>query len=610
MSRPLVPVFVGQCGARIGEHLLEQTNAGSGSGGNANGHGASTSLRLCPGPGVVAHEFTWADGENCLAPWRARSVFVDSEPRSVSRVRNAYCVYGDVKTARKKKTQCALHRESIICSRGGGGGRGNVWAHGYAKASEADAFATRRKREALGKPRQSTNYDVAMARGYAGERIARGSLHSDAELVDAALDRLRHEVEMCCASPDFLLCLGTGGGTGAGVGSRLLEEMRAEFGFAGAGSIAVAACVGGGGEHYEGFSPLEAYNSVLSIQWLQCYADSVLLFDNNVLMKELSSGAQRRADSAATERVGTPDRIGAGSSRPVGPHIEDASMRNLNRYIATSISRLFTPIEYAGTDSRTHTSIAAASPVLDFTTTVCPLPSARFAEVRTSDFPGDSSDRQSLANRSGQSTSVDWLKAETTRILRASRFDPIGSVRASDVGAGVDGIPRVTSAMTLARVLGFESSAAGTTVDGVSRAVEECVARHSIIQPWAAGCDSASIDTLDARGGIRSGVSVRVSPRVPVGLGFSPKPANVAFSSSFKKPGAARSVVCGPSISIASCRSSTRSLLDRVNDRCSRLLSQRAYTQYYESYACPSEAIGDALEVSRSVADSYASLGL
>ena len=51
-------------------------------------------------------------------------------------------------------------------------------------------------------------------------------------------------------------------------------------------------------------------------------------------------------------------------------------------------------------------------------------------------------------------------------------------------------------------------------------------------------------------------------------------------------------------------------MLDRVNDRCARLLGRRAYTQYYEGYACPAEAIGDALEVSRAVADSYAGLGL
>ena len=246
------------------------------------------------------------------------------------------------------------------------------------------------------------------------------------------------------------------------------------------------------------------------------------------------------------------------------------------------------PVECAGAP------MAAASPVLDLLASVCPLPAARFAEVRTTGALG-------RAGAPAQRASLDALKAEAVRMLRASRFDPCAQASAAARGSAAEEVPRVSSAMTLARVLGFGPGDAESARGAVADCVADVVAGNSVIRPWAdAGCGASC-----------SGVAVRVSPRTPFGFGYSPRPAAPAARRA-RSAGAARPAGAPEeaSVTVASCRSSTRTMLDRVNDRCARLLGRRAYTQYYEGYACPAEAIGDALEVSRAVADSYAGLGL
>ena len=70
--------------------------------------------------------------------------------------------------------------------------------------------------------------------------------------------------------PVFFYCEGTilihslTGGTGSGLGSRLLEEIRDAFPMAHVVSVAIA-------PHVSGDSPLQHYNSLLSLASLQRY---------------------------------------------------------------------------------------------------------------------------------------------------------------------------------------------------------------------------------------------------------------------------------------------------------------------------------------------------
>ena len=539
-SRPTVSVFVGQCGTRIGEQLLKQTDDAGERSGNC-----------------VEMEYG-RNGDR--KAWRARCVFVDSEPRAVRRVRDVFASSSSSSSGQRRSDngrderrnagtattttskrhgatpRCGIRDDSIVFPRRGGGGRGNNWAHGYASASEAPS-----------------------ARGYAGERDA------ELPLVEAALERVRRETERCCTAPDILMCVGAGGGTGAGVGSRLIEGMRDTMGSTSCITAAASFSAGAGDDHFGLFSPLEAYNATLCVQWLQSYADAVLVFDNGALSRELNlaSGIAK-------------------TSSTVGE--DDAVICALNSHVASTLARLLMPLGSASGAC----GIAAASPLADFATTVCPIPALRFAEARSASIGG--------------AGSTNDVKTATLQLLRGCRYDPYRQPRIN--AGGVAESIRASTATTLARVLGSDASGMSTEAD-IESLVTRCIRENSGQVRWV-----GSGNDVDALAGTR----VRISARCPTGLSFYSRPRLVRRRSTVSMGGDASikgiASDIGASITLASCRSSTRSMLDRLSDRCSRLLDHRAYCHYYESHGCPVEAILDALDVSRAIADSYASFGL
>ncbi len=77
-----------------------------------------------------------------------------------------------------------------------------------------------------------------------------------------------------------------------GIGSSVLELLREEYPLAHLLSVSVA-------PFNEGETPLQHYNTVLCLSWLQTYSDAVLLFQNDSVLHQLqrvaARGAARRA---------------------------------------------------------------------------------------------------------------------------------------------------------------------------------------------------------------------------------------------------------------------------------------------------------------------------
>ena len=197
---------------------------------------------------------------------RARLVLVDTEPKVV---RGVVRSLGDERV----HPRCALVEQS---------GRGNNWAMGFHGTGTG----------APGAP----------------------------SIADAALEALRWQWERCDSCNGLVMCHSLGGGTGSGLGSLLLQELRDEHPRHYLTSLAVGPFAGGE-------LPLSAYNSALSLSFVQEHCDAVLLFDNSQLLRQLQSAAATATHAAAAK---LPPRL---------------CMAQLDAYVADTLAGLTFPTD-------------------------------------------------------------------------------------------------------------------------------------------------------------------------------------------------------------------------------------------------------------------------
>ena len=97
-----------------------------------------------------------------------------------------------------------------------------------------------------------------------------------------------------------------------GFGSHMVELLREEYPLAYILSVAVA-------PFHTGETPLQHYNSLLCLSWLQKYTDGVLLFSNDNVLTTLQKISKLPSSKAI-------------------------SFNDLNHYIANTIATTFLPI--------------------------------------------------------------------------------------------------------------------------------------------------------------------------------------------------------------------------------------------------------------------------
>lgn len=530
ISRPVVFLHVGQCGLQIGEQILHDTAAATQGSFNKN----KSLCPVYPGNSIDVDVLGFSNNS-----WRARCLYIDSEPRVAKRVSGSFTI-GEPTIKRKTSNAIAATNVNKTERRGGNesgrkicnprlfilkenliwkyGGRGNNWAHGYFTAEEADLSMKRKKEysELLSRNEKGKTSQI-IAKGYSGERDS-SFLCKQNDIIDDAIESLRKEVERCCVVPDFKLIYSIGGGTGSGVGSRILEEVRCLFGqqsYIGAAAI----CNGQAGG---GSTPVEAYNSILAIQWLQAYADYINIFDNGTLLRdiELTTGKT------------------------------DLGMSDLNSYISCAISRLMGPLSNFDSNS------SLSSPIRDLATNVSPLPSIRFIESHTIPPPcGLMCDNQLDVNNNTA------FRTSLTTFLRNSKFDPYTLNS------------RVISMNPLVKIQGCSDN----DKDYIRQIVCDCLEKNL-----------ASIPGLN---GIAAAAQFRFSTYSPHGLALK----DSRLSSS---------------VTIASCRSSTCSIIESLRTRAENLMQVRAYCHWFDSFGCSLDALQDALSVSHEIVDSYREFGL
>ncbi|KAL9958300.1 hypothetical protein ACROYT_G035300 [Oculina patagonica] len=194
---------------------------------------------------------------------KLRCVSVDSESKVIS-----HNYREDTRSGR-------LYREGNMIA--GQRGRGNNWALGY--------------------------------HGLSGETEETSLLHR-------AMETVRKEVERCDNYAGTIVVHSLTGGTGSGLGSRLVERIRDTYPLAHVMSVAVS-------PHSSGDSPLQHYNSLLSLSSLQHCADGVLLFSNDDVLHHI------------TTHTGLLSRQKPSSS---------ISLKDMNSYISASLAGVLQPL--------------------------------------------------------------------------------------------------------------------------------------------------------------------------------------------------------------------------------------------------------------------------
>ncbi|TNV79486.1 hypothetical protein FGO68_gene6345 [Halteria grandinella] len=211
---------------------------------------------------------------------KARAVLVDSEPKVVKHIME------------DKNISFIFDQQNLQYTQSG---RGNNWALGYS--------ATYREPT---DPHIGAGADESMP------------------LYERALEALRKEAEKADYFLGVMLVHSLAGGTGSGLGSRLIESYRDTFGKAYLATTSVW-------PHSSGETPLQHYNTCFSMSRLQENADAVLLFQNETIMKTLSklitlkSTAQGHKDHHAINMASA------------------VTMKNLNESIVTVLRHVMQP---------------------------------------------------------------------------------------------------------------------------------------------------------------------------------------------------------------------------------------------------------------------------
>mmetsp|Transcript_10429 Transcript_10429/g.15420 ORF Transcript_10429/g.15420 Transcript_10429/m.15420 type:complete len:456 (-) Transcript_10429:120-1487(-) len=169
----------------------------------------------------------------------------------------------------------------------------------------------------------------------AANNYARGHYTVGKDHVDQALDRIRKLADSCGSLQGFLVFHSTGGGTGSGLGSLLLERLTVDYGrktkmtFTVSPSPTLSSAV------------VEPYNSVLSTHSLLEHTDLAFTLDNEALYHVCMKSLE----------------------------VEKPTYNNLNRLIAQVVSSLTASLRFDG---------ALNIDMNDFTTTLVPYPRIHF----------------------------------------------------------------------------------------------------------------------------------------------------------------------------------------------------------------------------------------
>lgn len=173
--------------------------------------------------GTFFHSPIIAEGKNGYKKLtKAKFILVDTEPKVVKEIK------------KKKKFASLIKKENMITT---SDGCGNNWGLGY-------------------------HNDKIKKKG----------------IIKDVMFSLEKEIKNCESIKAILLFHSLSGGTGSGLGSRIIEEIKQKY----QQIILLSVCIS---PFSDGDTNLKLYNSISALAWLQKYADAILCFHNDDLIK-------------------------------------------------------------------------------------------------------------------------------------------------------------------------------------------------------------------------------------------------------------------------------------------------------------------------------------
>ena len=155
------------------------------------------------------------------------------------------------------------------------------------------------------------------------------------------MEALRKEAEQSDFFLGTVMTHSLAGGTGSGLGSRLLEEYRDSFSKAYLMTVSVwpSMC---------GDTPLQHYNTCLSLAHIQNNADVCLNFMNDTILKALNRINLTRSGQDLSNKNIKGEEFGGGksgsSSIQSSKHKDGVvTMKNLNEYIVSVLKNILVP---------------------------------------------------------------------------------------------------------------------------------------------------------------------------------------------------------------------------------------------------------------------------
>lgn len=249
---------------------------------------------------------------------------------------------------------------------------------------------------------------------------------TEQSLISTALERVRKLVESLDVYDGTVVLHSLSGGTGSGVGGRLIEELREMFPMHFLTSCPVA-------PFSHGEASLQHYNSVMSMASLQQHADAVMLTQNQDVLKLLVDRRPRQRDAAGSGGGGSGggassssgvsigscatiaginagiSNSASGSTAAPGAPSSAVTIGDMNQYLAHSMSSLLQPMKPNGAPRRSFSQA-------DMVASVCPDPSLKLLELRATPI-------QPIPSAS---VTMTWRSLAENLLSTAPRYDVDG----------------------------------------------------------------------------------------------------------------------------------------------------------------------------------------
>ncbi|XP_013409803.1 tubulin delta chain [Lingula anatina] len=187
----------------------------------------------------------------------------------------------------------------------------------------------------LGKRGRGTNWSL----GYHG-------LPGEDKLFNDALEAIRKEAERCDCFSGTIMIHSLSGGTGSGLGAHLCEAIRDEYPLQYMLSCLVA-------PHSSGESPLQHFNSLLCLSWVQRYSDGIILLSNDEILHRLQHRQKDKVDQ------------------------EPVSFSQMNHHISSCLAGVLLPV-----DSLTPSSgVSLGMEPWELIRSACPMPALKILHL-------------------------------------------------------------------------------------------------------------------------------------------------------------------------------------------------------------------------------------